>query len=307
MPLLSYLLLLPQLALAVVNGLPADDVRFNAVGALKIGDEQKVACTATLISPKWIVTADHCIHASEDNGEEGGGDLLPASAYEFRLGNRFNRPVFRSPIKRWVGGPQMKGLPLDVAFGELELPVSVQQLQIEPIAPINQHWDAEDLRGRYVMIGYGNAKPFRDENSPLRFRRQQASFKVTRASENAMIGFFGSVRNLERFLMKFHPEALETTPLDGIIANGKLLAQYQVHAWDARGRESPESYRAPEGGWQDSCFGDSGGPLLREINGKLYIVGVVSQGMDRVCGTIGTRFTVFGPMIWDLMQELGRQ
>ena len=33
-------------------------------------------------------------------------------------------------------------------------------------------------------------------------------------------------------------------------------------------------------GHTDSCFGDSGGPLYKFINGKAYLVGVVNRGDD---------------------------
>gem|GEM_PF-6702886 len=52
-------------------------------------------------------------------------------------------------------------------------------------------------------------------------------------------------------------------------------------------------------------FGDSGGPLFREIDKKLTLVGVVSQGMNRICAPMGTRFTVFGPEVLKIMENLG--
>ena len=35
---------------------------------------------------------------------------------------------------------------------------------------------------------------------------------------------------------------------------------------------------------EDSCSGDSGGPLVKEVNGNMFLVGLVSGGSAR-CGT----------------------
>ena len=290
--------------LAVINGQPANEKKFDAVGSLKMGDKKTVGCTATLIAENWIVTADHCTHETTDSEEEGMGEPLLPSQYEFRLGNDFKKPFFKSNIKRWVSGPKINQETLDIAFGELSEPVPTKKLALNVIPALTQKWDNNDLQNQYEHIGYGVNEPFTTKKFPLTEKRQLAQFTVTAANGNAMLKLFGTSTNLQNYVTNFHPEAFEAGTLDAIITSGELLTEYSVHAWDARGRTDLSNIQIPATGWQDTCFGDSGGPLLREANGQIKIVGVVSQGMDRVCSPLGTRFTVFGPEIQKLMQQL---
>ncbi|WP_413288403.1 trypsin-like serine protease [Bdellovibrio sp. HCB337] len=116
---------------------------------------------------------------------------------------------------------------------------------------------------------------------------------------------FGRSQNLTTYIETFHPQSFEAQGLESILANAELGPGHYVHAWDARGRTNLTNVQEPTSGWQDTCFGDSGGPLLREINGQLVIVGVVSTGMDRICSSFGTKFTVFSQQVQILMKQLG--
>lgn len=288
---------------AVINGAAANDARYNAVGALKTDIHDSVACTATLIAPNWIVTADHCIHAVHGSEEEGGEPLAPEE-YEFRLGNDFKKAFFKSKLKRWVSGPEINGETLDIAFGELKSPVDLKKFKLNVIPVRSQSWSTSDLNSFYVHIGYGVGDPFSSETSLLTNKRQQALFKVTASHGNAFLNIFKTPERFGSYIQKFHPEALEAAELETIFGGGELTPS-SVHAWDARGRTDLTKIQQPTTGWQDTCFGDSGGPLIREEGNKISIVGVVSQGMDRICSTFGTKFIVFGPEVRALMQSLG--
>jgi len=294
----------PHSLLAIINGKAANEKRFDAVGSLKIGKNGKVGCTATLIAENWIVTADHCIHETTSTSEEDIGKPLLPSQYEFRLGNDFKKPFFKSSMKRWVSGPKINNETLDIAFGELSQSVPTKKLGLNLIIASTQQWVSRDLQDIYWNIGYGVLEAFTNKKFPLSNKRQLAQLTVTATGGNALLNLFGNSENLRHYINKFHPEAFEAGTLEAIIANGELLPQYSIHAWDAHGREDLINIKIPEGGWQDTCFGDSGGPLLREVEGQLRIMGVVSQGMDRICSPLGTRFTIFGPEVKKLMQEL---
>ncbi|QDK44152.1 hypothetical protein DOM22_02780 [Bdellovibrio sp. ZAP7] len=293
-----------SLSFAVINGGAANENRFNAVGALKIGDNRSVGCTATLIAPNWIVTADHCIHAT-DGGEEEGGNPLPPEGYEFRLGNDFKKPVSKIKIKRWVAGPEVDGQTLDIAFGELSSPAPVSDLHLSVVPAWSLKWDSTDMQSSYIHVGYGVNEAFSSRPSPLSDKRQQAMLTVTANEGNALLKLFGNSQNLGAYIEQFHPQSLEAEDLDSIIAHADLGSGYYVSAWDGRGRKNLSDIQMPSGGWQDTCFGDSGGPLLREINGQLVVVGVVSKGMDRICSPMGTKFTIFSPPVQFLMKQLG--
>ncbi len=286
---------------AVINGQAANEQRFEAVGALKIGSNVDVSCTATLIAANWIVTADHCTYASESNEEEGNGDYLPPEQYEFRLGNDFKKPTHTVRLKRWVHGPQMNGTTLDIAFGELAGPIN----DVRPLSVASPRWISGDFAGFYIHIGYGVIEAFSNKKFPLTNKRQMAYLTVTAADGNALLNLFGTKENLESYIASYHPQSLEADNIDSILQAAELIPQRYVHAWDARGRTNTTKIEIPPDGWQDTCFGDSGGPLLREYGSTLSIVGVVSHGMDRICSSMGTSFTVFGPEVQDLMRQLG--
>ena len=44
----------PLSLLAIINGKTANEKRFDAVGSLKMGEENRVGCTATLIAENWL-------------------------------------------------------------------------------------------------------------------------------------------------------------------------------------------------------------------------------------------------------------
>lgn len=293
---------------AILNPISADEQKFAAVGAIQVGEKDSVHCTATLIASNWIITADHCIHATGPSEVEGDGPVLPPQDYEFRLGQNFKNAFFKSRLKRWVGGPTVRGETIDVAFGELSKAVPADllhaEVRLDPILPQVLAWNKKDLEASYVHVGYGTIVPFSEEKFALSDQRQKALFSVTSFSGNALLNLFGDSTKLENYLNLFHQGILEYQSLDAIIATAKLNSGYSIHAWDARGRKDLKKIESPEGGWQDTCFGDSGGPLLREINGTWRVVGVVSHGMDRICTPLGTNFTVFGPEVQKLMQKL---
>lgn len=293
---------------AVINGNIANEHKFSAVGSLRVIPDKTVACTATVIASKWIVTADHCTHATEGSEEEGGA-VLPASAYEFRLGNDFNSPIFKTNLKRWVRIPNFKEQAIDLAFAELAIEIPLAKLQIKTVRPINQVWTSEELKLNYIHIGYGSRQAFGQPDSAkekaLINKRQKATFQVTSVSENALVNIFSTEANLESYINQYHPEInLEVELIETILSHGQLIEKHSVHAWDPRGRQNLNQVSKPQKGWQDTCYGDSGGPLLREKDGVLRIVGVVSQGMNGTCATLGTRFTTFGPQVIKVMKSL---
>lgn len=281
-------LLVSLQAKAIINGDVDTSSRYDSVGSLNT--DGNPFCTATVIASKWIVTAAHCTFQSEASEEEGNGAPLPPSAYSFVLGKDSSKPSATSTLKRWVRIPGE----IDLAFGELSKALPLNKLKITPAKPIVLN---TDLTGNFVSVGFGQ---------PLEGIRQLAHLTATFSSGNVLEKLFKTHANIENYITQNHSEEinLEYEPLESIIHLADLTEGYNLHVWDARGRENLNNIVKPTSGWQDTCFGDSGGPLFKEVDGKLGIVGVTSRGLNRTCAPIGTVVTTFGPEVMKVFKSL---
>ncbi|QQP55765.1 Serine proteinase stubblelike, partial [Caligus rogercresseyi] len=75
-----------------------------------------------------------------------------------------------------------------------------------------------------------------------------------------------------------------------------VLESTHAYCFDGHNRSLPDSKLCAYGLNHDACFGDSGGPLIVEENGRCTVVGVVSYGFG--CSTqfvagVYTRVTEF--------------
>jgi hypothetical protein len=278
-------------ASAIVGGVPAS-VGYEAVGSLKTFDSKDAHCTATLIAPNWIVTADHCRHNESEDGE--GFTYLPAQV-EFLIGENSRKPSQRRKLKRWVHGGESPifttgnygSSTLDILFAELETPIT----SVSPIAMSAAPSFSSAVGVRFELVGFGQT-----DTTALEGKRQKAPQVVTVTKGNPFLQIFGSKEGFAHYLKHAHPG--EEEAVERHLENGKLTAGFQVHAWDDRGREKGRYTSAPRSGWGSSCNGDSGGPLLRFANNRVTVVGTVSMGFNgetEACVRLGTRYSIIDP------------
>lgn len=278
----------PSLSLAIVNGKPSSDRFSNSIGALTqvAGSMDSPSCTATLIAPDWIVTAQHC----RWGGSEEEPVLLKPQELRFSIGRNKNTQVIR--LKEWVDAPSLEGkaeLALDVAFARLES-------RPRGVAPASIAVYDSNLSKNLRVYGFGS----NDLNGSKGIGvLRVAPLTITADEGNAFLKLFGDSNLFLKYLEEDLPG--EVSAADRHLEKANLISGYTVHAWTQRGGGGPSSY-------SDTCYGDSGGPLVSEVSGKAFLVGIVSQGFpgeEYSCAPLGTVFGIFGPSLQKVMDANG--
>lgn len=283
---------------AIINGVEVDK-GYEAIGSLRSYDmDSGSRCTATLIAPDWIVTAEHC---AEGGSEEMPERLKPSQIY-FQTGTDSRTPIQSIKLKRWIAGPKIKinneVVQLDISFAQLSKPItniSPIPLKIDP----NQFTDKSTM---YEVVGFG-FEGTSGYGSPDG-KKKMAHYKVTTTIGEPFSTIFKSIDNFRKYIANFFPEE------DATIVMGDItpIPGYQVHSWDERERANGKFSLEPAGGWSNTCNGDSGGPMLEKTNTGLKIVGIISGGYTGVtmgCAPVGSIISVFGPAIVNQFKKTG--
>jgi secreted trypsin-like serine protease len=266
---------------AVIGGAPAPEASWNAVGALveihEMGSKTayRAFCTATLIAPRLVVTAEHCLLG-----------ILPRQKYGFAIGAEANRDftgaqtgpsrvvvLGEAKAERSITGGGV-GLGSDVAVISLVDPIrDVDPLAIGSVS-------ASDVGKTFTAIGYGQRQ---DGSSGTRFRGTVA----LRALEGKILPHLVSSADA------YHELSGRNEAEDrAYYESASLLPDYEVL-----------TSRASRNGVQ-LCVGDSGGPLLAKRNGKNVVVGVASYVLDTRSAPcdLGTIYGAFGPAARQLVE-----
>jgi hypothetical protein len=126
----------------------------DAVGAL-IGEDGQVFCTATLVAPRFIITAKHCI---EGGSEDDPQDKKPETV-EFRFGESVKAADGGVQLRRWAPEPEIAtAKPLlvgDVTLAELAEPITT-------IKPVRLSLDAiteREIGNAFDVVGFGVQSP----------------------------------------------------------------------------------------------------------------------------------------------------
>jgi hypothetical protein len=274
---------------AILDGAPATDEKYAAVGALvyyfpEVG-VLDVFCSGTLVAPQAIVTARHCTPTIDFAIENG---LVPA----FAIGPDAFNPTAVIPITGYVTAPPApgneKGLLLD--------------------------------GGRDVAVAYLESAPLGVTPAQL------GEFSNDRLGETFTIAGFGISQFNGTYGQKFSGSATARA-IKGrwyeLLFDGDYDAYLDWYFSDSAGAAPSEEeakewwkiyrlenkYELLAGGLPGeavACYGDSGGPLLRgTCAGDLTTYGVsfaVEGTFSTVCG-LGGGYLVFNQKMLDFVKD----
>jgi hypothetical protein len=276
----------------IIGGVPVTSAKLDAVGSLQLqqpGSDRRIPfCTGTLISPTLVVTAKHCGIIRDAAGQPHPFTELGEIA--FAVGNDAAAPRSRTIAER-VAVTELNeggiGLGSDVAVYYLKEPVA----DVTPLPIAKAPLGADDIGKSFVAIGYG----IRDAAGNAG-QRLMGNITLTINEGSPRAAIFGSFDAFKADIEKKVGRPL--TPEEVVevqeIFDKPLLAGYESF------------FKAKEGDVQ-ACNGDSGGPLLRKVDGQLSIFGVASwvpnkSTTDALCSQ-GVTYATFGPSAKDLLAE----
>lgn len=252
----------------IIGGFPAKHARYDAVGALgdPTGDGGWFPfCTASLISPTAVITAEHCVLGNMN----GVSFLIGFDAYAPKRAV----PVLGASAEDTIVGGFV-GLGSDVAIVHLAEPV----LDITPIALGTL--DDSLLGRRLIAMGYGV-----QNNSGTAGTRFMGSETYNGTGGNFLDYLYGDLEGFRPHYDELADWVKQYWPTpEALHADADLLDEYEAH------------FGGRAGDAQD-CYGDSGGPILRSVGGVFTSYGVVSGGISSqnlICDDGGV-FSTFGP------------
>lgn len=254
----------------IIGGFPADAASLDAVGALAFAVQKKeqdgevietysLSCTASLVGPTLVLTAEHC--------------MRPGWDVRFVIGSDLSNPKRAVRVAGWDAERTLKGgftgLGSDVAVVHLMEPV-------DDITPLAIGSIAEgDVGTEMIGIGYGV-----QDNDRTFGTRRAGAMEIRAIRGNPVQAIYGSFDGwkeaaFEGFRARLpgkSDEEVEQIML-GIYEQVTLLQGYEAVVGHAPGNAQ-------------ACFGDSGGPLLSMSNGELTVHAVTSGGFfdnDLIC------------------------
>jgi hypothetical protein len=313
----------------LIGGVAANSPTLNAIGTLGVTETypscgrpgpvtyDRLVCSASLIAPRVVLTAKHCV----DSLLYGGRYATPY----FGIGPNALAPIRKVPIV------QIERSPVDLGgFNNYGRDVAVVYLG-EPVTDVRPLGIAElttDAIGqRFGAIGYGV-----QDNAGTSGTRMAGSVTVNALEGRVFELIFGNYEAFrDWFITSGGPIGRPIPPIplppgviidggvrprpdagvvtDGGIADGGYPDFYELLI---RSRYENtlllpgyEAYVGNRRGDAQLCRGDSGSPLVRASQGQLYAYGVVSGGIpsrELTCD-YGAVYASFGPETVQFLQN----
>jgi hypothetical protein len=304
----------------LIGGFSANDRRLDGIGSLVVTfppdpyypypQPPQQVCSAALIAPETVLTAKHCV------------DLIPLIAqlglrYHFALGADAANPRRMVEIVAYEMAPGdyggFVGMGRDVGIVHLDNPITD-----EPMLAVGSLSDA-DLGKAYAAIGYGvqdnsgKAGTRRLGKQTLRGREGKV-FEILFGSFERFFDWFKSgvvtPDDIAALVPGSAPTMSDAGPArDAGASDGgtsdvydpdQWLREYALMIYNSVVLEKDyEIVTGGAAGDSQVCYGDSGSPLVKLVDGKYTAYGVVSGGIgsrDLICD-VGAVYASFGPEV----------
>jgi hypothetical protein len=276
----------------IIGGYPATSPALNHTGSLIIKDENvfEPFCSATLIALQTAVTAKHCVVETA----MWGYDIY------FGVGPDAYFPDELIPIAALEMAPSDEG-----GFVGMGQDVAVVHLAYAPagdiIPAMPMPSSALVVGDRMVSIGYG-VFTARDEYDGQRRIGRETVVAKEGSTYEAQLGDF------ESFVEWWYIGEMTDADYLENVSEADLESFMDIY-------ESTlliNDYETVTGGMEgdsQTCYGDSGGPLMKYVLGNGWqTYGVVSGGLESassVCD-FGTVFATFGPEVISFLEDAQR-
>jgi hypothetical protein len=280
----------------IIGGLIASNPLLDHTGTLsytvRSSGASDALCSASLIAPQTVVTANHCISVMA-TFERIGIDVF------WTPGPNFKEPLDRIPVVAVAGAPANEpgfaGYGRDVGVAHLDEPS--EGLPLMGIQPFRR-----DLLGvSMVTLGYGISSAGGVIDGLRRVGRET----VSQVEGSSYAGLFGDFESFVELVVTGESTELDILPV--VEANPELadLAALRAEFDAALLLTDYEVVTGKAPGDTQSCALDSGGPLsLVDENGDWESYGVVSAGprLGRPICAFGQVFAVFGPETFGFLE-----
>jgi secreted trypsin-like serine protease len=247
---------------AIIGGAAAPGAELDAVGSLILVTPAgaQMFCSATLIAPTRVLTAKHCSQIAAFASPDGQTHMFTEfGTVYFAIGENAAAPrkLVKAARADVAGLATGGGAQIGSDVGVYTLTEAVTD--VTPIPAATTPLTDADLGSKFTAIGYGV-----QDAAGTAGTRQAGSITFALRTGSAFKAAYGTFDAFKAFIedVSGGPVPTEQEPALQAVFEQPLLEGY-------------EAYFAGSDDVQ-SCSGDSGGPLLRKVDGHLTVAGVAS-------------------------------
>lgn len=271
----------------ILGGTAAHEQALNAIGALVLQDPHgrlDVVCTATLVRADVVLTAKHCTMY------RNGAPLLDDGQVFFAVGPNATVPeLLVEVVAAEAAEPNHGGvaeLGSDMALLRLRHPLP----HLSPLRFATSSLSEASIGTHLTTYGYGLTEEVCGRASIRKSQRQRGASVLKAIRGNVFDLIYGDRATYMRQAVRNRDVASAQRRYE----TGQLLELYEV--WTEPGVDGSQT-----------CFGDSGGPVMAIEHGEDVVVGVTSWSWSsdsRPCD-YGAVVAVLGPDSRSLLSSLG--